>query len=134
MIQRFSFATAMLVWLLLLSGAEAKCPAMGDHIQNGDNQFFTSNLSGRLAYLCDGPNGKTYDVLDACNESASTDRHSCTSLKTTYLPLSEQTEMPRSRPYRYVRRVLKPFVWTKSAGEILEKVVGATHRRSHNTG
>jgi len=69
MIQRFyPLAPATIVWLSLFSAAEARCPALGGNIQNGDDQFFTSNLSGRLAYLRGGPDSKTYDVLDDCNE------------------------------------------------------------------
>jgi len=54
--------------LALSATSEARCPAIGGNIQSGDAQFLTPDLSGRLAYLKDGANSKTYYVLDDCNE------------------------------------------------------------------
>jgi hypothetical protein len=51
-----------------VSSAGADCSAIGSNIQSGDDRFFTSSLSGRLAYLKDGPDSKVYYVLDDCNQ------------------------------------------------------------------
>ena len=59
---------AALFLLPWVSSARAECAAIGSNIQNGDDRFFTPALSGRLAYLKDGPDSKTYYVLDDCNE------------------------------------------------------------------
>ncbi len=59
---------AVLISLFSASDVRADCAAIGSNVQNGEDRFFRQNLSGRLAYLKDGPESKIYYVLDDCNE------------------------------------------------------------------